>query len=180
MRMCVATALVIVCAAGAATAGDDPPASHSISAQGCFTRSYDGEHLKRHPGQKTVAARASFGRQTLWLALAEASRTSYISASCDWREQAGRDVGGKPLLAAFKGKAAYDCIVTYSEESAEEGGYLIFAPAPDAQSATIYLDSPVAARAALDGKGRPIVLGPEDRVFKLARASPSVCEALGR
>ncbi len=178
-RVCLVGASFLACVVlkSATAAGDG---SRAIKADGCFTRTYDAAHLRAHAGQKTLTAEVRFQQRDLQLALAESGREHLISATCSWAMQAGRDIKGKSLLPAFKGRAAYDCIVTYSEESAEEGGYLIFAPAPDATSATVYVDSPVAARTTWQGKARSIALGPEDRVFKLMQAPAAACRAFER
>ena len=67
----------------------------------------------------------------------EGGRTLLIVASCDWREDAGVDTSGDRILPAFKGGAAYDCLVITQPGLAKEGFYLLIDPAANAESLTL-------------------------------------------
>jgi hypothetical protein len=73
--------------------------------------------------------------------------------------------------------AGFDCMVTVGD-SAEERGYFLIDPAPDAKSLTLFLLSPIGAESDKPGKteGNSLDLGPEDRTFALARIDSGVCE----
>jgi hypothetical protein len=63
-------------------------------------------------------------------------------------------------------------------DSAEERGYFLIDPAPDATSLTLFLLSPIGAESDKQGKteGDSLDLGPEDRTFALTRIDSKACE----
>jgi hypothetical protein len=77
----------------------------------------------------------------------------------------------------FNKAAGFDCMVTVGG-SAEERGYFLIDPAPDAKSLTLFLLSPIGAESDKLGKteGDSLDLGPEDRTFALTRVDSKVCE----
>lgn len=146
----------------------------------CFRRDYDAAHLKRHPGQMTEAIMLSFRRDGVRIELKQKDRKAsrYIAASCDWSEEANRDVRNHPI--PLKIDARYDCIVIVSVQSAEEGGYAIIDPARDGQSLTLHIDDPVVVQDGLDKDDRALSfkLGREDRTFKLTRTDAALCKRM--
>ena len=81
------------------------------------------------------------------------------------------------MIPNFHKSAGFDCIVTRGD-TAEEGGYGLIDPAPDAKSLTLFLQSPVfAERSGSDAKGDDLTLGPEDRTFALTRIDAKFCAA---
>src|SRR5215210_7797069 len=84
------------------------PASGALTA--CFRRVYDGEHLRRHPEQATVAVTVSLRRdkgdaiesRTFWLALQQkgSAQALYGWGACWWEAKANLDSEGRRLVPA--------------------------------------------------------------------------------
>jgi hypothetical protein len=81
------------------------------------------------------------------------------------------------MIPNFNKAAGFDCMVTVGG-SAEERGYFLIDPAPDAKSLTLFLLSPIGAESDKLGKteGDSLDLGPEDRTFALSRIDAKACE----
>jgi hypothetical protein len=145
----------------------------------CFRRDYDAAHLKRHPGQMTKTIMLSYRKDGVRIELKQKDRKAsrYMTAACDWSENRGGP--GHPI-PAFTKKAAYDCIVVISPESAEEGGVGVIDPARDGQSLTLYLEDSVVIQDGLakDDRALSFNFGREDRQFKLTRADAALCKAM--
>jgi hypothetical protein len=148
----------------------------------CFSRTYSAAHLARHPGQLTQAVMLSFRQDAIRIMLHQnqSSQPMYVVSSCQWSERAGVNTGGKRMIAAFHGSSGFDCIVMVTRMSAEEGGYVLIDPAPDAKSLVLHIDSPVHARRGLDKDAAysDLKLGNEDREFKLMRTKPAECKPM--
>ena len=146
----------------------------------CFRRDYDAAHLKRVPGQLTQSVVLSFKADEIRIMLRQQGRERYITASCDYRQDAGYDTSGKLMIKSFKPKAAYDCIVTVAANSAEEGGYVLFDPARDGSTLMLYAQSPITSRAGLAGKASAYntKLGAQDREFRLTRTDGAACREM--
>src|SRR6202042_1404754 len=104
-------------------------------------------------------------------------REKRIGAGCDWRKGAGIDTSDRKMIPNFNKGAGFDCMVTVGG-SAEERGYFLIDPAPDAKSLTLFLQSPIGAESDKLGKteGDSLDLGPEDRTFALTRIDSKACE----
>jgi hypothetical protein len=100
-----------------------------------------------------------------------------IGAGCDWRKGAGIDTSDRKMIQNFNKAAGFDCMVTVGD-SAEERGYFLIDPAPDAKSLTLFLLSPIGAASDKLGKTESdsLSLGPEDRTFALTRIDSKACE----
>jgi hypothetical protein len=100
-----------------------------------------------------------------------------IGAGCSWREGAGIDTSEHKIIPNFNKAAGFDCTVTVGG-SAEERGYFLIDPAPDAKSLTLFLLSPIGVESDKLGKteGDGLDLGQEDRTFALTRIDPKACE----
>jgi hypothetical protein len=146
----------------------------------CFRRDYDAAHLKRVPGQLTQSVMLSFKADQILIMLRQQGREHYITASCDYRQGAGYDTSGNLMIKSFKGKAGYDCIVTVTPQSAEEGGYVLVDPARDGSTLMLYAQSPITSRAGLTGKASAFntKLGAQDRAFRLTRTDGAACRAM--
>jgi hypothetical protein len=148
----------------------------------CFSRTYSAAHLARHPRQLTQAVMLSFRQDAIRIMLRQkqSSQPMYVVSSCQWSERAGVNTEGKRMIAAFRGTAGFDCIVMVTRMSAEEGGYVLIDPAPDAQSLVLHIDSSVTAQHGLDTDASlsGLKLGNEDREFKLARTTPAECKPM--
>ena len=103
--------------------------------------------------------------------------TKRIGAGCGWRKGAGIDTSDRKMIPNFDKAAGFDCMVTVGD-SAEERGYFLIDPAPDAKSLTLFLQSPIGAESDKLGKteGDSLDLGPEDRTFALTRVDSKACE----
>jgi hypothetical protein len=158
------------------------PLSPLTSAKGsilCFRRDYSAGHLMQHPKQTTSSLLLAFQEQGL-VTIVLSQRTGVqnrILAGCDWREGAGIDTSDRKMIPNFNKAAGFDCMVTVGD-SAEERGYFLIDPAPDAKSLTLFLLSPIGAENDKPGKteGDSLDLGPEDRTFVLTGIDPKVCE----
>ena len=99
-----------------------------------------------------------------------------IGAGCGWRAGAEIDTSDRKMIPNFDKAAGFDCMVTVGG-SAEERGYFLIDPVPDAKSLTLFLRSPIGAESDKLGKteGDSLSLGPEDRTFALTRVDSKAC-----
>ena len=144
----------------------------------CFGRDYSPDHLARHPTQMTKNVLLAFQQGFVDVVLtSRQGAPKRIGAGCSWRQGAGIDTSDRKMIPNFNKAAGFDCMVTVSD-SAEERGYFLIDPAPDARSLTLFLLSPIGAESDKLGKteGDSLSLGPEDRTFALARIDPKACE----
>ena len=155
------------------------PLSPLTSAGGsilCFGRDYSPDHLARHPKQMTKSVLLAFQQGLVDVVLTSRRGAPKRIARCGWRKGAGIDTSDRKMIPNFNKAAGFDCMVTVGD-SAEERGYFLIDPAPDAKSLTLFLLSPIGAES--DSWARPkrqLDLGPEDRTFALTRIDPKACE----
>ena len=144
----------------------------------CFGRDYSPDHLARHPKQMTKNVLLAFQQGFVDVVLtSRQGAPKRIGAGCDWRKGAGIDTSDRKMIPSFDKAAGFDCMVTVGD-SAEERGYFLIDPAPDAKSLTVFLLSPIGAESDKLGKsgGDSLDLGPEDRTFALTRIDSKACE----
>ena len=144
----------------------------------CFGRDYSPGHLARHPKQMTKSVLVAFHQGLVDVVLtSRRGAAKRIGAGCGWRKGAGIDTSDRKMIPNFDKAAGFDCMVTVGE-SAEERGYFLIDPAPDAKSLTLFLLSPIGAESDKLGKaeGDSLNLGPEDRTFALTRIASKACE----
>jgi hypothetical protein len=176
----VGLAAVLGVTAPGVSAGLKDPLS-PLTAEGsvlCFRRDYSPDHLARHPKQMTKSILLAFQQGLVDVVLtSRQGAPKRIGAGCDWRQGAGIDTSDHKMIPNFNNAAGFDCMVTVGD-SAEERGYFLIDPAPDAKSLTLFLLSPIGAENDKPGKteGDSLDLGPEDRTFVLTGIDPKVCE----
>jgi hypothetical protein len=157
------------------------PLSPLTSAGGsilCFGRDYSPDHLAQHPKQMTKSVLLAFQQGFVDVVLtSRQGAAKRIGAGCDWRKGAGIDTSDRKMIQNFNKAAGFDCMVTVGD-SAEERGYFLIDPAPDAKSLTLFLLSPIGAASDKLGKTESdsLSLGPEDRTFALTRIDSKACE----
>ena len=145
----------------------------------CFGRDYSPDHLARHPKQMTKSVLLAFQQGLVDVVLtSRRGAPKRIGAGCGWRKGAGIDTSDHKMIPNFNKAAGFDCMVTVGD-SAEERGYFLIDPAPDAKSLTLFLLSPIGVESDKLGKteGDSLDLGPEDRTFALTRINSKACEA---
>jgi hypothetical protein len=178
----IAIGIAASCLVARAAPVDDPLSRllTSDSDSLCFRRDYGGAHLKRHPAQATQAVLVSFRNDAVRIMLRQKGRDRYLVAGCTYRKGAGHDTSGALMIKSFKKPVGYDCIVIVAPASAEEGGYVLLDPAADGSSLVLHAQSPITARAGLDGKASAynLKLGRDDREFFLARTDPAACRTM--
>jgi hypothetical protein len=168
-------------AATGASAELNDPRSLLTSAGGsilCFERDYSPDHLARHPKQMTKSVLLAFQQGFVDVVLtSRQGAAKRIGAGCDWRKGAGMDTSDRKMIPNFNKAAGFDCMVTVGG-SAEERGYFLIDPAPDAKSLTLFLLSPIGVESDKMGKteGDSLDLDPEDRTFALSRIDAKACE----
>ena len=182
-----AVALSVVLAAMLGGAGPgvsaelkDPlsPLTSAVGSILCFGRDYSQDHLAQHPQQMTKSVLLAFQQGFVDVVLTSRQGASKrIGAGCDWRKGAGIDTSDRKMIPNFNKAAGFDCMVTVGG-SAEERGYFLIDPAPDANSLTLFLLSPIGAESDKLGKteGDSLDLGPEDRTFAMTRIDSMACE----
>ena len=182
-----AVALSVVLAAMLGGAGPgvsaelkDPlsPLTSAVGSILCFGRDYSQDHLAQHPKQMTKSVLLAFQQGFVDVVLTSRQGASKrIGAGCDWRKGAGIDTSDRKMIPNFNKAAGFDCMVTVGG-SAEERGYFLIDPAPDAKSLTLFLLSPIGVESDKLGKteGDSLDLGPEDRTFALTRIDSKACE----
>jgi hypothetical protein len=144
----------------------------------CFGHDYSPDHLTRHPKQMTKSVLLAFQQGFVDVVLtSRRGAAKRIGAGCDWRKGAGTDPSDRKMIPSFAKAAGFDCVVTVGD-SAEERGYFLIDPAPDAKSLTLFLLSPIGAESDKLGQteGDSLDLGPEDRTFALTRIDSKACE----
>jgi len=145
----------------------------------CFRRDYSAKHLAQHPRQTTKSILLAFQQGFIDIVVTpRQGAPKTISAGCDWSQNAGIDTSGHKMIAAFNKPGGFDCMVVVGS-SAEERGYGLIDPAPDAQSLTLYLRSPIGAVSGGpdNAKDVDLTLGPQDRTFVLKRIDAKDCES---
>ena len=169
---------VITAASGFAAGTTDPLLPYKDSML-CFRRDYSAGYLAQHPMQtiRSVLLADQGGLISIVLT-SRSGATHEIAAGCGWTPSgAGIDTSNRKMIPAFTGSAAYDCIVTVGGSDAE-GGYLLMAPARDANTMIVYLQSPITTVDIEYQKATAynLKLGPEDSTFKLLRIGPEPCK----
>jgi hypothetical protein len=155
-------------------------------ADACFRRVYDAAHLKSNPRQQINAMTVWIGAKTKGAeaGLAVTRRGDpdalFISASCTWEEY---KPGQKSWMESFKRRAGAGCItlavpdVFPEASSAEEGGGVLFDPAPDGKSMMVHLqDEQVMVKRAARWDKISVKLGVDDRIFLLRRTAARDCD----
>jgi hypothetical protein len=188
---CIAVILLSMGTIASTRAAGDPLTgivTPKDGANACYRRIYDNAHLKRNPMQQSTEALLSFKYQgdtgihleRIMLKRRGAKPLLYLAGGCDWSAKANRDVDGKKVMDSYPKDAGYACIALTAPGSAEEGGFFLIDLSADGNTATLYLDSPIASMRGKDKKGYHgrIDLGPEDRVFRLQRTGAAACTAL--
>src|SRR5262245_3956391 len=123
----------------------------------CFRRTYDADHLRRHPKQTTTA-------MTVWLRYEAMRGTTdlmldfgiaisrrgdalpfFSQGDCYWDEKANRNVGGRRLINTLNKDQAAVCMIyarpdVFDAVSAQEGGYLMLDRGKDRDALMVYLD----------------------------------------
>lgn len=145
----------------------------------CFRRDYSPEHLAQHPAQMIKSVLLAFQERGL-VDVVLTPRTGApkrIGAGCEWRQGAGIDTSDRKMIPSFNKAAGFDCMVTVGN-SAEERGYLLIDPSQDAKSIIVFLQSPIGVDDgnSADAERSSLTLGPEDRIFALARIDSTACE----
>jgi hypothetical protein len=176
----VGLAATLGAAAPSVSAELKDPLSLLTSAGGsilCFGRDYSPDHLARHPKQMTKSVLLAFQQGFVDVVLtSRQGAAKRIGAGCDWRKGAGMDASDRKMIPNFNKAAGFDCMVTVGG-SAEERGYFLIDPAPDAKSLTLFLLSPIGVESDKMGKtGDSLDLDPEDRTFALSRIHAKACE----
>ena len=178
--------LVIILAAIAASAMavlaaelKDPltPLKSTEGSMLCSQRDYSAEHLARHPKQTVKSVLLAFQQGFVTLVLTPRSGApKLIGGGCDWREGASIDTSGHKMIPNFNKAAGFDCMVVIGN-SAEERGYFLIDPAPDAKSLMLFLQSPIGVDSGEPGnsRGSDLTLGPQDRTFALRRINAKAC-----
>lgn len=160
----------------------------------CFTRSYDGAHLRAHEGQTVTSIRVSLryelpgepsDTRDLRIELRQKDQTQpfYVVGGCYWGEDVNRDVEGRRLIGAFRKNAGVQCSARGGiGGSAEEGGDFPIDIAAGGASLTLYMDSGVSGWRGPDQKKKSTYLefGEEDRIFRLDRVDVAACADLDR
>jgi hypothetical protein len=182
LALSVGVAAVVAGTMPALSADLEDPLSPLTSAKGsmlCFRRDYSPEHLAQQPKQTTKSILLAFQEQGLVTIVLSprAGAPKQIAAGCAWSQRAGIDTSDRKMIPDFDKPAGFDCIVTMSGSSAQEGGYLLIDPAPDAKSLTLFLQSPIYAHDDKPSKARGhyLTLGREDLTFALTRIEPKAC-----
>jgi hypothetical protein len=187
VRAAVLASLALVL--GAQSAAADPYTDLiKDGADACFRRVYDAAHLKNNPRQRFSSMTVWIGAKTkgaeAGLALTRRGDPDalFISASCTWEEY---KPGQKSWMESFKKRAGAGCItlavpdVFPDASSAEEGGGVLFDPAPDGKSMMVHLqDQQVMVRRAARRDKIAITLGVDDRVFLLRRTAAKDCDVV--
>ena len=184
---------LIASAALAATPLDDliePAAGQSA----CFTRVYDGDHLRRNPQQRTAAI-------TVWLSYEQMGGSPpgiglglglgisrrgdptplFAQGGCNWDERANRNTSDQRLINRFKKDAGTICIMSaepdvFEATSAQEGGHLIFDRGQDRDTLMLYLDDRLTmVKRTNRSRQLDTRFGPDDRVFLLRRSDSKAC-----
>jgi hypothetical protein len=186
----VAIALATALVASPTWAETDNPLSravpHKEGASACYSRSYDGAHLKAHPRQATQSVMLSLRYEqryhTVRIALLQKSRPAplYIVGGCGWSEKANLGVDDKPLIKEFKATSGLDCHAYAGISSDEEGGDFPIDFAADGKSLTLYLVDQTSAWSGPNQKKKTISmrLGSEDLIFRLDRVDAATCRSM--
>ncbi len=155
----------------------------------CFVRQYDAAHLKKLPGQKVTRILASVVKEKpssegVWLRmrlqLRGENRPVDVAAGCSWDERANVDTAGKRVFSTYRKNEGFVCIATFTRESAEEAGPVLFDIPADGKALLLHLDDEIGlwVETNPDKKRKRLKLGKDDRVFRLDRTGDSECSAL--
>jgi len=154
----------------------------------CFRRVYDGEHLRRHPEQATVAVTLSLRRdkgdaiesRTFRLALQQkgCAQALYGWGACWWEAKANLDSEGRRLVPAFRSDDAVRCMGIISPESAEEAGEPTLQPTPDWRALLLDTRGSFTLRKESEGAWDAVTFGPTNRLFRLDRVDAAQCRVV--
>ena len=163
----------------------------------CFARVYDGEHLRRHPKQRTVSMTVWLSYEprggtdpmtVLYVALGLVQRGAaaafYSSGGCDFDVNSNRDTAGNRLIKTYPKDGGHACMQSAEPDvfwavSAQEGGYFFMDRGKDRDTLMLYLDdSLIMVKRADRSKQIDVKFGPDDRVFMLRRADMKACAAV--
>jgi hypothetical protein len=190
IRAAILLAIMIAASGGALAESSDDPLSRAVprreGASACFTRSYDGAHLKAHPRQVTQSVMLSLRYEQPYhmvrIALLQKGRPAplYVVGGCGWSEKANLGVDDKPLVAAFKAISGLDCHAYAGLNSDEEGGDFPVDFATDGKALTLYLVDQTSAWSGPNQKKKTISmrLGKDDLVFRLERTDAAACRSM--
>ena len=190
IRAAILLAIMFAANGGALAESSDDPLSRAVprreGASACFTRSYDGAHLKAHPRQVTQSVMLSLRYEQphhmVRIALLQKGRSAplYVVGGCGWSDKANLGVDDKPLVKEFKATSGLDCHAYAGINSDQEGGDFPIDFAADGKSLTLYLVDQTSAWSGPDQKKKTIGmrLGREDLIFRLDRADATVCKPM--
>jgi hypothetical protein len=190
VRVAFALAIMLGAHGVAVAESNDNPLSRAVphreGASACFSRSYDGAHLKAHPRQMTqsvlLSLRYEQGYHTVRIALLQKGRSDalHVVGGCGWSDKANLGVDDKPLVAAFKATSGLDCHAYAGLNSDEEGGDFPIDFADDGKSLTLYLVDQTSAWSGTNQKKKTVNmrLGNEDLIFRLDRADAATCRSM--
>ncbi|WP_232629933.1 hypothetical protein [Methylobacterium sp. Leaf118] len=157
----------------------------------CYQRSYDREHLMRHPGQ-TIAAMTvllksavpadAAGRSFTLLteiALRREPDRRYGMATCWWEAGANVLDGRKRALPFLASDDATRCMASVDANSAEEAGELVLGHQGEA---LVLFNGFSQMRSGRSGARvmRDVAFGHEDRILRLGRVDPTACAGIER
>jgi hypothetical protein len=189
LTACVVIA-VLGALGGALAASEDNPLSravpHKEGASACYSRAYDGAHLKAHARQMTQSVMLSLRYEqryhTLRIALLQKGHSAplYIVGGCGWSDKANLGVDDKPLVKEFKATSGLDCHAYAGINSDQEGGDFPIDFAADGNSLTLYLVDQTSAWSGPNQKKKTISmrLGSEDLIFRLDRVDAATCRSM--
>jgi hypothetical protein len=192
-RAAVAALLLSFGSSALAQSKDDPltravPRVDGSSA--CFSRAFDGAHLKQHPRQMTHTVLLSLrfeedaGYHIIRIMLREKNRPAplHIVGVCHWSDKANLGVDDKPLIKAFKATSGLDCAAYAGIVSDEEGGDFPIDFAEDGNSLTLYLFDQISAWRGTNQRKKTIGarLGEGDLIFRLDRVDAGACRGIER
>jgi len=189
LTACVVIA-VLGARGGALAASKDNPLSravpHQEGASACYSRSYDGAHLKAHPRQMTQSVMLSLRYEqryhTVRIALLQKGRSAplYVVGGCGWSDKANLGVDDKPLVKEFKATSGLDCHAYAGINSDQEGGDFPIDFSADGNSLTLYLVDQTSAWSGPNQKNKTINmrLGSEDLIFRLDRMDAATCRSM--
>jgi hypothetical protein len=181
---------LLACTASALAQGKDNPLSRAVppteGAHACFSRTYDGAHLKQHPRQMTqsvlLSLRYEDERYVVRIMLRQNKRPLPLSivGSCGWSAKANLGVDDKPLVKAFTSVSGLDCAAFAAMESDVEGGDFPIDLADDGKTLTLYLVDRTSAWSGTNQnrKTSGARLGKDDLTFRLDRVEAAGCREM--
>ena len=190
IRATIVLAVMFGASGSASAESSDDPLSRAVprreGASACFTRNYDGAHLKAHPRQVTQSVMLSLRYEqryhTVRIALLQKGRSAplYVVGGCGWSDKANLGVDDKPLVKEFKATSGLDCHAYAGIDSDEEGGDFPIDFAADGKALTLYLVDQTSAWSGPNQKKKTISmrLGKDDLVFRLERTDAAACRSM--